>query len=91
MKWKQNNEWKLSQSKNSFEHESLDIYLIYVKGIIFFSFVKRVKQVNGHFEKVEKREVIDLNISLFRRKGVKTTGLDDDHRWELGKKLAVYY
>ena len=45
-----------------------------------FSFVKRVKQVNGHYETVEKREVIDLNISLFRRKGVKTTGLDDDHR-----------
>ena len=61
------------------------------KGLNIFSFVKRVKQVNGHFETVEKREVIDLNISLFRRKGVKTTGLDDDHRWELGKKLAVYY
>ena len=45
----------LSLSKNSFEHESLDIYLIYVKGLIFFSFVKRVKQVNGHFETVEKK------------------------------------
>ena len=49
-----------------------------LKGVEFEEAVSPID--NGHFEKVEKREVIDLNISLFRRKGVKTTGLDDDHR-----------
>ena len=51
------------------------------KGLNIFSFVKRVKQVNGHFETVEKKRGNRFeHLFVSSAKGVKTTGLDDDHR-----------